>query len=140
MQVEWLILADAAEVVGSKLYLLGGGWDRLTVHSGFPVVQHCAVAVSVMVGWEETKLAHEFALEVVDQHGNLLSAVEAEFEVGRPPGVPAGQSQRWQFATDLELVLEQPGRHAIIAAIGGEEEARQEFEVVSGVRASDLPG
>ena len=31
--IEWLILADAAEVVGGKLYLMGGGWDRLTVNS-----------------------------------------------------------------------------------------------------------
>ena len=29
MDVEWLILADAAQVNGNKLYLLEGGWDRL---------------------------------------------------------------------------------------------------------------
>ena len=31
MEVDWLILADSAQVTGGKLYMLGGGWDRLTV-------------------------------------------------------------------------------------------------------------
>lgn len=136
---EWLILSDAAEVVGNKLYLLGGGWDRLTVHSTFPVVQHCALATSLLVDWEETQKNHQFLLEIVDQHDNLITAVEAEFEVGRPPGVEPGRPQRWQFATDLELVLEAPGRHAAVASVGEEELGRQEFEVVSGIRAADLP-
>ena len=44
MEIEWLILADAAQVTGNKLYLLGGGWDRLNVNRDFPVNQHCAIA------------------------------------------------------------------------------------------------
>ena len=34
MEVEWLILADSAQVIGNKLYLLGGGWDQLAVNTG----------------------------------------------------------------------------------------------------------
>jgi hypothetical protein len=29
--LDYLLVADGAQVVGGKLYLLGGGWDRLTV-------------------------------------------------------------------------------------------------------------
>jgi len=39
MEVEWLILADAAQVVGNKLYLMGGGWDKLTINNVFPADQ-----------------------------------------------------------------------------------------------------
>ncbi len=37
MDVEWLILADAAQVNGNKLYLLEGGWDRLTITRPLPL-------------------------------------------------------------------------------------------------------
>lgn len=141
MQVEWLVLADAAQVVGNKLYLLGGGWDRLTVHQHFPVLQHCAVAASVLVEWEETEKFHDFALEIFHlESGVCLNAIEAEFEMGRPPGLQPGRVQRWQFAGDFDLELEGPGRHVILARVNGVEQGRLEFEVVSGVRASDLPG
>ena len=140
MQVEWVVLADAAEVVDNKLYLLGGGWTRLTVHSGFPAAQHCAVATAVLVDWEETQQSHEFSLEVYDPEEQLISAIEAEFEVGRPHGVPADKPQRWQFAGDFDLVLDGPGTHTVMVVIGGEELCRQDFEVVKGVRAADLPG
>lgn len=139
MKVEWLILADAAEVVNNKLYLLGGGWDRLTVHSGFPVFQYCAVAAAVVVPWDDTEKTHNFALEVYDEDGKLLQSQEAEFEVGRPPGVQPGREQRWQFAGDFELVLEKPGRHRVVARCNGELKSRQEFEVIVGRRAADLP-
>ncbi|MBI3924876.1 MAG: hypothetical protein HY319_04995 [Armatimonadetes bacterium] len=140
MRVEWLILADAAEVVNNKLYLLGGGWDRLTVHSEFPVIQYCAVAAAVMVPWQETEKPHLFALEVYDDSRKLLASMEAEFEVGRPPGVLPGKEQRWQFAGDFQLMLEGPGRHRVEARCNDTVRAQQEFEVVVGRRAADLPG
>ena len=46
--IEWLILADAAEVVGGKLYVMGGGWDRLTVHSQ-SAKKNLAVALALRV-------------------------------------------------------------------------------------------
>ena len=67
MEVEWLILADSAQVLGNKLYLLGGGWDLLTVNREFPVDQRCAVALSVRVPWNETNQKHTFELEVAGE-------------------------------------------------------------------------
>ncbi len=139
MEIEWLILADAAEVVGNKLYVLGGGWDRLTVHAGFPLEQHCAVAASVRVPWHETETPHDFAIEFLNEEGLVLESLGAEFEVGRPPGLAPGREQRWQFSGDFDLRLETPGRYAVIGLLEGQERARLYFEVVSGVRAADLP-
>ena len=52
-RVEWLILADEAEVVNGKLYMMGGGWDRLTAQS-LPWGQHMAIAVAIRVPWMDT--------------------------------------------------------------------------------------
>ncbi|MEA2598320.1 MAG: hypothetical protein QOF01_4789, partial [Thermomicrobiales bacterium] len=49
LDVEWIILADSAEVVNNKVYLMGGGWETLTMNVPLPAVHPCAVAVSFLV-------------------------------------------------------------------------------------------
>ncbi|MFQ5874745.1 MAG: hypothetical protein ACE5JL_13250, partial [Dehalococcoidia bacterium] len=137
MEVEWLILADSAQVVGNKLYLLGGGWDRLTVNTGFPLAQRCAVALSVRVPWNETNQKHTFEVEVTSEDPNTeepksLLKVGGQFEVGRPAGISQGQDQRIQLAIDTNLRLETPGIHVIVARIEGQEKQRTSFNVVPG--------
>ena len=85
ISVEWLILADAAEVTGGKLYLLGGGWDRLTVNSQ-PAKRSFAVALAFRVPWHETNRQHVFQIEMADADGGSALTVQGQFEVG-----PAGR-------------------------------------------------
>lgn len=132
MLVEWLILADAAQVVGGKLYLLGGGWDILTVNAGFPVEQRCAVAAAFKVGWNETNQPHDVTIEIADEDGRTLLTVGAQLEAGRPPGIPPGQDQRAQLALDVTLRFQTPGTYVVTARIAGEEGCRVPFRVVEG--------
>ena len=132
MEVEWLILADAAQVVGNKLYLMGGGWDVLSVQSGFPVQQRCGIAAAVRVPWSETNTRHTLELEVMNEDGKSLGRITGQFEVGRPAGIPLGQDQRVQVAADLNLQLESAGGYAIMARIDGQEARRTPFTVVAG--------
>ena len=138
MEVEWLILADSAEVVGNKLYLLGGGWDRLTVNTDLPLDQRCAVAMSIRVPWNETNQKHAFQIEVASEHPTSeapesLAKVEGQFEVGRPPGIPPGQDQRLQLAINFNnLRIKTAGTKVITARIDGQEGQRTHFNVVRG--------
>jgi hypothetical protein len=136
MDVEWLILADAAEVVNNKLYLIGGGWQALTVNVPFPVRHPCALAAAFRVRWDETDRQHDVELEVVDREGRGLATVSGQIEVGRPAGVPVGDAQRVQMAINLTLPLAWPGTYGVIARIGGHEVRRVEFEVVPGPEAA----
>lgn len=133
-QIEWLIIADAAQVLGNKLYLLGGGWDTLTVGQGFPVQQPVSVAISFRVPWHETNQKHEFELEVFTDSpdGKSLAKVGGAIEVGRPPGIKPGQSQRLQAALNILLRLEAPGTYSIVGRIHGQEQARTHFNVIAG--------
>ena len=101
MDVEWLIIADAAQVVGGKLYLLGGGYDRVTLPKQPPAPHNMAVAVAFRVSWIETNVKHDFELEVLDGDGNQIVRGSGQFEVGRPLGIPPGQDQRAQMAMNL---------------------------------------
>lgn len=132
MKVEWLILADGAQVVGNKLYLLGGGWDVLTVNSGFPLQHRLAVAASFKVEWNETNQRHNFEIEIQNKDGKTLAKVDGQFEVGRPAGIRPGQEQRMQLAADWGLQLDSPGTYVVIARLEGQEDARTHFNVVPG--------
>jgi hypothetical protein len=140
IRVEWLILADAAQVVGNKLYVLGGGWDVLTVNSGFPVRQACAVAASFTIPWTATNQPHGVEIELADEDGKALLdgegkpllKVNGQVEVGRPPGIPPGQAQRAQIAVNVMLTFEHEGTYVIVARVNGEESGRALFRVVPG--------
>lgn len=90
-----MLLADAAQAVGGKLYVLGGGWSQIG-----PDPSPMALAIKIEVPWDETNVKHTAALELVDADGQPVVVenpqgagplrVEAQFEVGRPPGVKPG--------------------------------------------------
>jgi len=134
VNIEWLILADSAQIVGNKLFLLGGGWDVLTVASGFPVQQRCAVAASYRVPWNETNERHNVEIEVGDDDGQVLAKVGGQVEVGRPAGIAPGTDQRAQLAAEISLNLEKEGAYAVIARIEGVEVQRFPFRVIAGQR------
>ena len=132
MQIEWLILADAAQVVGGKLYLLGGGWNRFTVNNGFPANHSMAVAVSVGVPWHETNERRTFEIEIATEDGETVAKTGGHFEVGRPPGIPAGSEQRMQMAATINWQVKRPATYVILARVDGADERRFPFFVVEG--------
>lgn len=136
MDVEWLILADAAQVSSNKLYLLGGGWDRLVISGPLPATHQMAVAASFRVSWHETNQKHNFELEIADGDGAEVTKFGGQFEVGRPPGIPQGQDQRAQIAVNFGLPLKPHGTYEVIARLNGEESRRFPFNVVGPASSS----
>jgi hypothetical protein len=135
MKLDWLILADAAQTVGGKLYLLGGGWDSLIVNT-LPAQQVVAIAVGIEVKWTETNEQHKVELHMEDQDGNQLMKIEGAFEVGRPPGIAPGQSQRFQLAVPTPITFNQLGTYVVKVLFPDEktreltEQSRTSFRVV----------
>lgn len=132
MEIEWLILADAAQVVGNKLYLLGGGWDRLIANKGFPLSQQIGIAMSINVPWNNTNEKHAFEIEIATEDGQQIAKVDGGFEVGRPVGILPGQDQRIQLAANAALKLNDPGIYSIMARIDGAICKRVHFSAVPG--------
>ena len=131
MDVEWLILADSAQVVGNKLFLMGGGWDRLVLNK-VPSQHSLSIALAINVPWNETNEKHAFEVEFVSEDGDTVQKLSATFEAGRPPGIPPGQEQRVQMAVNAIMNFGKTGTLAVVARIDGEERRRVRFNVVSG--------
>jgi hypothetical protein len=132
VEVEWLILADYAEIIGGKLYLMGGGWDVLTVNTGFPLARSIGLATAFSVPWNETNQRHNVEIEFLTEDGQSIGKVGAQLEVGRPAGIKAGQQQRFQIAANVPLNLTNLGTYVVVTRIEGQESRRVPFNVVEG--------
>lgn len=133
MRAEWVILADSAEIVSGKLYVLGGGWQRLSIAKGFPNTHRCAISMAVEVPWSETNARHEFQVVMQDQDGREEPmGVKGHFEVGRPAGITPGQDQRVQIASGITLNIRAAGPYRLVLRIDGEDIGYAPFTALEG--------
>ncbi|HEV8634974.1 MAG TPA: hypothetical protein VG370_12130 [Chloroflexota bacterium] len=131
--IEFLILADRAEAINGKLYLMGGAWDRTFVQDfGQPVP--LSFALSVQVPWVATNQPHtiEITIEDLDRRQSVDFEMRAEFVAGRPAWARVGQPQRVILTIPgAAVMLKEPGEYQIVAKInGGETESRVAFHAV----------
>lgn len=128
MEVDFLTLADSAQVVGDKLYMLGGGWNFVRAPQ-FPVTHTMSVAVGFAVEWLETNRRHEFRIELrnEDGGGQKIAEICGQFETGRPAGIPAGATQKFMMAFNVSAVLEKAGQYVVRLVLDGHDVKRQAF-------------
>ncbi|MEX1045799.1 MAG: hypothetical protein WD757_04890 [Actinomycetota bacterium] len=120
LQIEYVILADGAQVQGGKLYVLGGGWDRIQFPD-YPKSLPLGLAFGIRVPWTETNRKHTFRLRGVSADGNTnLFEGSGEFEMGRPAGFPEGMSQVFQVAMQIVLSVPSAGEYSIEATLDGD--------------------
>ena len=74
-----LLLADAAQAIDNKLYVLGGGWSVTG-----PDATPSALAISLKVPWDEANRRHELRVELVDSDGRSVAV--GPTPGGREPG------------------------------------------------------
>ena len=120
LEIDFVILADAAQVVGNKLYTLGGGWN-LYHGQQYPLVFPFAIAVGILIPWSETNRKHRFEMIIRASEGKEMVKGEGEFEIGREVGIPAGMTQRATVAINGQLPLESPGTYEIVVKIPGDQ-------------------
>lgn len=119
-----MILADSAQAVGGKLYILGGGWSVTG-----PEPSPMALAIKIEIPWDQTNQKHKLRLELIDSDGNPVDSpdqegtplfIEGDFEVGRPPGMKPGTPIDFPFAINLgPIPLDPDTRYAWQLSIDG---------------------
>lgn len=119
-----MLLCDAAQEVGGKLYVLGGGWSVKG-----PEPAPMAFALKIDVPWSEANRQHHFTLALESEDGHPVELpsgegmapvrVDGEFEVGRPPGLAPGADIDAALAVSLPPLPLAPGRYAWQLTIDG---------------------
>jgi len=122
-----MMLADSAQEVGGKLYILGGGWS-ITGPDPVPM----AIALKLEVPWDRTNVQHSLLLELLDEDGEPVLVpgpddgevplqVTGEFEAGRPAGIKPGTPIDSALAVNFgPLPLEGGRRYQWRLSIDGE--------------------
>ena len=69
VEVDFLLLADRAEVLNGKLYMMGGAWDRRNIRDIAAPVP-LSIVVGVLIPWNLTNEPHQLRLRIEDEDGN----------------------------------------------------------------------
>lgn len=132
MNIGFLLLCDHCEAVNGKLYMTGGGWNVLRLPE-LPHEWSFSIGLGVDVAWHETNDPHELVVSVHDPDGvELGEGLTANFEAGRPPGLPHGQEQRLVMSIGATATFSTAGPHAAIVQVNGDELARARFYLMEG--------
>ncbi len=113
-----MLLADAAQAVEGKLYILGGGWSIIG-----PEPTPMAFAIKIEVPWTEANIRHQLRVALYDEDGQPViiptSAgeqpveIKSHFEVGRPPGLQAGTPLDMPLAINFSPLPLQAGHRYV---------------------------
>jgi hypothetical protein len=119
-----MILADSAQAVAGKLFIMGGGWSVTG-----PGPTPSAIALKFDIPWDAANRRHRFRLELLDSDGRPVMVpgpvspepllIEADLEVGRPPGITPGTPLDAPFAVNLAPVPLAPGRYEWRCTVAG---------------------
>jgi hypothetical protein len=116
------MLADAAQVAGGKLYVLGGGWSVLYAAAPF------AIALKIEVPWSVGDDTHTLRLELLDEDGQVvlggedkpLILIESTFRTGIAAGIKPGTPIDAVAAFPIPPLPLQTGRYEWRLTIDGQ--------------------
>lgn len=135
--VDFLIVANHAELVNGLLYLVGGGWTdhhrAVRVGADAPM-SHLGIAVGVRVPWNETNQPHLLTIQIEDEDASSLLKLEATLKVGRPPQLTPGTEQPVVFGFPIDVRFPSAGGYRVVARLDSEGEVKR-----WGFRVHDIP-
>lgn len=127
-----MLLCDAAEASGGKLYVLGGGWSHLQMPD---VPTSMSLAVLIRVPWDAANHKHKLRVQLVDDDAEQVLVddnpvlSEGGFEVGRPPGLKAGTSLHATLTFRFNNLTLPAGGYVFELSMDGTVMARAPFRV-----------
>jgi len=113
IQIDFLMLADHAEVLNGKLYVMGGAYDRKRVHDLTKPI-NVVLALGIVVPWHLANEEHPVNLVIEDQDGTSLLQSSASVNVGRPPNAVKGQVFRAMFCVAADILLPRLGTYRVV--------------------------
>jgi hypothetical protein len=133
-----MLLCDAAQVVSGKLYMLGGGWTRVSAPNR-PI--NMSLAIIVHVPWSLANERMKIEVGLRDDDGDAVLVGDrpitsaGTIEVGRPAGLKAGERINVPMAMNFNNIRLGPGGYVWECLIEDRSVARWPFRVSEPPRA-----
>ena len=121
MRLQSAMLADAARVAESKLYVFGGQWDRIYAHT-FPATHAGLTVVLVIeVSYAEALTDHHLRVGLMRDGDPVGPEARGLINVGHAPGTRPGAPSYVPIALTFEsLRFDHPGRYEWAVTLNGE--------------------
>ena len=119
MKIEYAVLADAAQAVGGKMFILGGGWN--VFRSGnYPAPVQLAVAIGMGFASNEIGIRHAVKIVIADEAGvPVVPELNGQIETGQlAPDLPRGLPVKVPLAWNVSFAVPRPGRYGIVITVG----------------------
>ena len=132
MRLTSAMLADAAQVQAGKLFVLGGGFDTISVRSLPAVHRSLTLAMVAEIDPEERQRDLELTIRLIDEDGTSVG-VEAKvrLRVGAPPNLPPGSSSVVPIVSPFHNITFPDAKgYAFVVSLNDNELARITFRVV----------
>lgn len=129
-----MLLCDAAESIGGKLYILGGGWSQIYTPN---IPTNMALAVKLSIPWDRANEPIHIQASLLTEDGKPIDlgmgplTAEGDIEVGRPPGLKRGTPLDAPLVLNFGAVTLQPGGYVWQLEVDDEVKARAPFRVLS---------
>lgn len=132
MKLTSAMLADAAQVQSGKLFVLGGGFDTITVRSTPAVHRSLTLAMVAEVSPEERQRDLELGIKLVDEDGAEIGVeAKGKLRVGAPPNLPPGSPSIVPIVSPFHnITFPEPKGYAFVVSVDENELARIRFRIV----------
>ncbi len=118
IRAECFMVCDGAQAVGGKLFILGGGWDRLMI-GAFPLKHGLHLAVKLAIPAIDANQPLPLRVEVADENGRPpleengepFQPLLGQLEVGRPAGYAANEDIPFLLTMGATLYIRAPERY-----------------------------
>jgi len=126
------MLADAAQVQSGKLFVLGGGFDTISVRQLPATHRSVSLAMVAEVGPDERQQDLELLVQLVDEDGAELGVMaKGKLRVGAPPNLPPGSPSIVPIVSPFHNVTFPEAKgYAFVISMNDTELARVKFRVV----------
>ncbi|MDK1019628.1 MAG: hypothetical protein QGD89_09535 [Actinomycetota bacterium] len=132
MKLTSAMLADAAQVQSGKLFVLGGGFDTISVRSLPATHRSLSLAMVAEVGPDERQRDLELHISLIDEDGTPVG-VEAKgmLRVGAPPNLPPGSPSIVPIVSPFHnITFTEAKGYVFVISLDDVELARVAFRVV----------
>jgi hypothetical protein len=131
MKITSAMLADAAQVQSGKLFILGGGFDTISVRSLPATHRNLSIAMVAEVGPEDRQRDLELHISLIDEDGQAVG-VEAKgmLRVGAPPNLPPGSPSVVPIVSPFHNIsFAEAKGYTFVVSLDDQELARIRFRV-----------
>jgi hypothetical protein len=91
MEIDYAFLADSAEVINGKTYVMGGSIDSIWAKQVPVVYPKLSFVLRIVFEAGEIGRKHNLEIQIMDEDGSIIATVGGDMEIpGKNPQAPKG--------------------------------------------------